>query len=642
MASAPPTKRTAAQTLERATTILDKYGLPNHAERARRTFRDTSTMRTVVILGEVKRGKSSLVNALVGTRSLLPVDVDICTSVPIHISAATQKNQLGTIDLNYSGLLRQVPHAELADWGTLSGRYVTDPRIDELPSTIQVYAPDNPLRRLVLVDTPGAGGLDADAVKTALTTAQGAGVLLMVCDATTPITAPEMDILKQALEVVGSVVVAVTKTDKNLRRWRRIVEDDRRLLKKHTGRDIPVIGVSSLRAVDAAEMIDEERRARVEQSSGIAELREHLIAQISRADLLAQSAGLALAKSGLSQVQDKIAMELATIEKPVEVLEELEAQRQELKDLREHGQEWEQYLQRNIAQARHSILAEMDDELERLREYWTNLFNHQGMKVLRSKPQVFTSQIEAALGDTMQRSVSHVVRSLQREVDRLFGDQMVWQDIAQFAFQTLAPPELTSKEVRSKKENLVDPSLVTMGLAGGGMLAGVMGVAAAAVMPVAIIGGAWMGINMAYRAMRNGKQYLVQWLRETISQARMNVNRTIDALINTIRPEIIVRYRAHIRSQSDLVKEQIDAATRSARQDEAQRQKTVERLSKNQAVINGTVNEILAHVNQIDAAARLPLPQTGQQPAVSAAGATSAAATAGVAASAGVGARKDS
>ena len=618
MASAPPTQRTAAQTLERATSILEKYGLPNHAERARSTFQDMSAMRTVVILGEVKRGKSSLVNALVGTRNLLPVDVDICTSVPIHISAAAKPADTEMIDLNYTGLLRQVPHAELADWGTLSGRFVNDPQIEELPSAIRVYAPDNPLRRLLLVDTPGAGGLDDDAVKTAMTAAQGAGVLLMVCDATTPITAPEMDILKQALEVVGSVVVAVTKTDKNLRRWRRIVEDDRRLLKKHIGRDIPVIGVSSLRAVDAAEMADEERKQRVEKSSGIAELREHLTAQISRADLLAQSSGLAMAKTGLSQVQDKIAMELAAIEKPVEMLEELEVQRQELKDLREHGQEWEQYLQRNIAQTRHSIVAEMDEELERIREYWTNLINHQGMKVLRSKPQVFTSQIESALGDVMQRSVSSVVLSLQREVDRLFGDQVVWQDIAQFAFQTLAPPELNSKEVRSKKENMVDPSLVTMGLAGGGMLAGAMGLAAAAFTPVAIIGGAWMGINIAYRAMRNGKQNLVAWLRETIAQARMTVNRTIDALINTIRPEIIVRYRSHIRSQSDLVKEQIDSATRSAKQDEAERRRTGERLSKNKAIINSTVNEIMAHINRIDAASRQPLPETGQRSAVQA------------------------
>ena len=44
----------------------------------------------VVVVGEKKRGKSSLVNALVEAPGLLPVDVDIATSVHIVVYASHQ------------------------------------------------------------------------------------------------------------------------------------------------------------------------------------------------------------------------------------------------------------------------------------------------------------------------------------------------------------------------------------------------------------------------------------------------------------------------------------------------------------------------------------------------------------------------
>ena len=124
-----------------------------------------------------------------------------------------------------------------------------------------------------MVDTPGVGGLDVGLAKLATQSAQQACVLVLVCDASSPLTAPEMEFAKSAGASVDALIVAVTKTDKNLRRWKAIVEDNRRLLREHLHREVPVIGVSSLRAVIATELADDRLRAHLEEASGIAELR---------------------------------------------------------------------------------------------------------------------------------------------------------------------------------------------------------------------------------------------------------------------------------------------------------------------------------------------------------------------------------
>lgn len=121
-----------------------------------------------------------------------------------------------------------------------------------------------------------AGGVDPAHAQLAAHTAETACVLVVVCDATTPLTAPEMEFIRGASATVDSVVVAVTKTDKNLRRWQPIAAENRRLLQQHLRRQIPVVGVSSLRALAAADHPDPARRLAGEQASGIAELRAEI------------------------------------------------------------------------------------------------------------------------------------------------------------------------------------------------------------------------------------------------------------------------------------------------------------------------------------------------------------------------------
>lgn len=582
---------TAAKTLSSALKILDRYGHKDVAAAIRRTWGDTTLRGTVVVVGEVKRGKSSVINAIAGARDLLPVDVDVCTSAPVQVLRSEENTDV--IDLNFGDRIERAPLSELREWATMNGARVADPDTPELPTGVTVRVSGEHVPKALFIDTPGAGGLDRAAIDVALERARGAGVLLMVCDATTPITAPEMDILGRAAQAAGSVIVAVTKTDKNLRRWRAIVDDDRRLIREHLGRDVPVIGVSSLRAVDAAEMEDPERRARVERTSGIAELRGRIAAEMARGALLSKVAALSMAETALEGVAATIAADLAAVDRAEEVVPELEARRDELRRLRDHGQEWEQILARNITVARQSIMAGFDAETDRIREQWIRTINSSGMKVLRSKPQVFTSRIEDELSAAAETAVNRQLEVLRREANALFGDDHEWEAMAGAALMSIAPGGSGDgrHSVASKTENLIDPGMVTLGIisgpaiasAGGGALAA-MGLATIA-LPAAVIGGGWLGVNMAYRAMRNGKQHLVTWTRETVAALRMSVNRNVDTLVTTVRTEIVLRYRARLRRDGDELKRRIEDARAAARASEEERRQTLARLNRNKEIV---------------------------------------------------------
>ena len=78
----------------------------------------------------------------------------------------------------------------------------------------------------------------------------------MTCDATAPITAPELEFLELASAEVNSVLIAVTKIDKNFRHWQSIIDENRSLLRQYAPRfaDVPILGMSSMAAFSAIKM----------------------------------------------------------------------------------------------------------------------------------------------------------------------------------------------------------------------------------------------------------------------------------------------------------------------------------------------------------------------------------------------------
>ena len=591
--------RTPEESVTRAADIARRYGQDSAADRAVQMLNATFRAGTVVVMGEVKRGKSSLVNALIAQPDLLPVDVLTCTSAPILLSVSHDGPVVPQVTLVRGTEREMILATELARWVTVDGvgslQGNTNAGLEEAqdpPSSAEISVRYPDMDGITVVDTPGVGGLDKRAVTAALQEARHAGVLLMVCDASTPITAPEMDILRQAHDSVGGVIVAVTKTDKNTRRWRAIVEDNKRLISSHMGIDVPVVGVSSLRALDAARCIDPARRAELERRSGIAQLRSQLRAQLRQPAAMGQRAALQSITTTLTGIAKTVRDDIRLLAESSTAVEQLEAEKTTLERLREESSEFEQRFQRDLAVARTRVTERLDKALEEVRHEWTQQINADSLRVLRSKPQVFTSQIETELAVVMEDTVGAMVEEISELASALFPDrQELIAEIMGTTVASLTPAEVSGHEVEKKTKDIIDPSVLMMGMIGSGALA--------AIIPVAPLAGAvWVGVNLGYRAMRNGKQHLITWLRETTASVRTATTRMLDTLITTARTDVMLRYRADLRTKIKELHGRIDQAREAARESEGERQERSARLTRNVQIIEATIAELGRHLQQ--------------------------------------------
>lgn len=601
--TAPP--RDARASVQRASEIAQKFGFTNQAAHARSIMDAEFREGTVVVVGEIKRGKSSLVNALVGQRELLPVDVLMCTSAPIRVLTNSGIGPAPIVSLVRGEDKEVIPADDLKNWVTHQAAQDRDRELArggegrELPSAAEIQVDFDGLGSLTIIDTPGVGGLDEHAVSAALTEARHAGVLLMVCDASTPITAPEMDILRTARERVGSVIVAVTKTDKNVRRWRSIVEDNKRLIRTHLGIDIPVIGVSSLRAQDAAELSDPARREVIEQRCGIADLRRHILAELQGSAQLGVRTAVDSMIVTMGQIVKDIDQDLELHSGASDAVAKLEDERAKLEKFREETGNWEQVFQRDISLARNRISGDLDRDLEKLRDEWTNYINASGMKILRQKSQVFSSQIELQFRAIIENSINAILAEVEKSARELLHDEQATRTVMEQVVASLLPPELVVREVDKKTKDLVDPTILTMGVMGGGMLAPfTLGLA-----PLAA--GLWIGVNLGFKAMRNGKQHLITWLRETQGNARGTAMRMIDHIITTARTEILMEHRRFLRAEQKRIQTKIEEARRIAQESETERKNRIARMTKNREIVQSTINELQTHKDALTGPRRM-------------------------------------
>ena len=173
---APP--RNLEESVARAAEIVRRYGHEEAADRAVGLLGATFRTGTVVVVGEVKRGKSSLINALIRQRDLLPVDALNCTSAPIRVAITDTAPATAKVELLRGGDREVIPTSELARWVTAEGTNnaaSTDDEL-ELPRAAEITVQVAELTDVTIVDTPRVGGLDDRAVDAALTEARHAGV----------------------------------------------------------------------------------------------------------------------------------------------------------------------------------------------------------------------------------------------------------------------------------------------------------------------------------------------------------------------------------------------------------------------------------------------------------------------------------
>ncbi len=206
MAGSPRSSTTVASLAREMAALGDQPAA--FAERALRLAERSEAQRYhIAVLGEFKRGKSTLVNALIGA-PVLPTGVVPVTSVATEVHFAQARP--GARVVFDDATSRELPLSELARY--VSERDNPANRLGVRRVEVRVDAPLG-AQGVVLVDTPGVASVSEQhtlAAKEALSDSDAAVVVLSV-DA--PLSEQEESLLADLADRGGRVFVAVNKCD---------------------------------------------------------------------------------------------------------------------------------------------------------------------------------------------------------------------------------------------------------------------------------------------------------------------------------------------------------------------------------------------------------------------------------------------
>ena len=188
----------------------------------------------VLVVGEAKRGKSTLVNALIG-RNILPTDVDIATSQVFRVCPAEREAYRLRFEDDSQ---REITVNDLPRYGS---QIVADqngvPRLNETIRWIEIDMPVKFLPPNVrILDTPGLGALYAAHAQITHRFVPYADAVIFVLESQAPIGDPEIRFVEQLLGVTANIFFVQTKIDQFRKEaWQEVLKRNHEILQVRFG-----------------------------------------------------------------------------------------------------------------------------------------------------------------------------------------------------------------------------------------------------------------------------------------------------------------------------------------------------------------------------------------------------------------------
>src|SRR3954471_1052563 len=315
--------------------------------------RITDPQIRVVIAGQLKQGKSQLLNSLLNVpvsrvgddeTTVLATMVSYSEQATAKLIVAGNEGETEAIEIPIADIkndLRRHPAA--------GGRQVL---------RVAVTA-DSPLLKggLVFVDTPGVGGHGQPHLSATLGLLPDADAMLMISDTSQEFTEPEMTFIRQAFEICPVATIVATKTDL-YPHWRQIVEVNKAHLQR-AGFSMPMIPASSLLRSHAIQLNDKELN---EESNFPAIVKFLSETVLSRENDRVRDQVLAEIRSAAEHLTLAADSELSALNDPAardRLKAELERRKTEAQEALQQTALWQQVLNDGIA----DLTADVDHDL---------------------------------------------------------------------------------------------------------------------------------------------------------------------------------------------------------------------------------------------------------------------------------------
>ena len=493
------------------------------------------------VAGEDKRGKSCLVNALLGRPDLSPIGVEVVTSSPITFfysqEPAAQVFRYG----------EQQPVIDEFDRARELATVAGNPRNEENVRAVALGVACPILDKFNLVDTPGVGGLDSGHAALTLQSLQSADALLFVTEAGAQFRAEELSFLRRASARVDTVILVLTKIDLH-RGWRAILEDDMTILKEQAPRfaDCPVVPVSSLLALRALAAEDPEDAQMMREESGLARLEgaiaEHVVARASSlqtVNLLRTGLGsLAAVELGLRETLAAV----GTDEAPRKALEAERARLQALQKDRALGPQMLDGEMRKLTLERSEAASRGTVEIkrrydERLRDVKKKQYDE--------LPGELVADLAALAGQLNEEAAARLTDLVAKLLNGL-DDAALLSDAIRTATTNALKADLEATQLGDYGLSAYDKTSVLSSFSSGHSIASLSSSLVAGSLiapPVGIALGIGLGGLFAFQAFRSRDQtHFVaafnSWMGAQISQAQLTINNTFQRQMIDLQAQI--------------------------------------------------------------------------------------------------------
>ncbi|WP_436492936.1 dynamin family protein [Actinokineospora sp. HUAS TT18] len=545
---------------------------------------------SVVVVGETNRGKSSLVNALIDTPGLSPVDADVATATYLVFGHADEwqaracyPGQLAPVPVDLAKLVNWVSAAHDLPDGELPPRYV------------EVDGPSDLLDKLIIVDTPGVGGLDSVHGELAIEAAASATALLFVVDASAPFTLGELNFLANVGERVETVVFALSKVDQ-FRGWRQVLEANQALLAEHAPRFAGAAfhPVSSRMYEMAGKAPSPEAAAMLKEKSGVNELQEALRGLlVGRSMMLSEANTLRALSSALGELKVKLDNERRALTTGEAEAEALRARKDELtSERRSSTRGWQVKLRSEVQRARLENAHEVSRQMRDLQSWFRQAIDTADREKLKELP----GQVDAAMQMVSGRISQSVSVRLNQVADTVLSDLFSAEELevirSQFARSGQSQVVLRAAEKRMPTAE--DKLLIFMGVSGGfgaGKMA-VLPIAGAVAAPILLVPTIIIGLGAGWWIARTrkhtaDKQHMKQWLNESIADSRSTLDQLVSEQLIDAESQLSLALDEALGKRIAGIEEQLREVDKALRLDVSERQKLV-------TVVNKRLTDVVA------------------------------------------------
>ena len=548
----------------------------------------------VVAVGEARRGKSSLLNALLNeSDALFPVDINVCTNVVTIVRYGETENIVVTMrDSSVEEGVRQeqITRAQIPDYVSEQG----NPNNYKNIQAVYAEIPNELLKEgVVFVDTPGVGSLNIEHAEVTYGFLPNADILLFVSDTLSGLTESELNFLKNGYDFCNNIMFPLTKKDLNPD-YQLIADDNFQKINSIVGipaEDIDIIPVSSsakLRYLKTGKetMYTNSNFQELETAiwTKIARTRADVLLMPFLSDLRAELEKMA------SSIHTQYQMLSADREQVTELIAALEQEKDRLKSLQEDSSDWMDQLNSFF------YLKSMDaaDAAQAIRKEAQNILEQKiielDIKICEEENYVPVIQ---EINHAINKQVLQIKRTFQNEVGALITEieeklelnlDVNQQALEKIEFQEAPLPEITFAPKKKMDMIIKKGREISFNSMGAGMAGAIIGgIAGAVIGTIAFmnpIAGAQVGvaIGSAAGSVAGGAKGCWDALSKYDQLDKNKVNKIISQYISDCALEV---KNALSLASMELKQELIKMLKKKMKLKGKQIQENIEKIQKN-------------------------------------------------------------